>query len=261
MNQKALERALVYADGWLKYGYERGNLTGFVVAVSYKGKLLFSRAYGYANLEKKELMTPDNIFRIASHSKTFTATAIMQLQEQGLLKIDDKIVKYLPWLQEHKDKRWQKVTIRQLLSHGAGVIRDGLDQSYWSLGESFPEEKKFIENILATDLVLDTNIKMKYSNYGYTLLGLIIKAVSGQPYNEYVVKNIVEPLGLRQTGPELSNSVINKLVTGYSRLNDQKRRLPIMQIDTHVMSPATGLAQANCLMTSPKRKCSGLNGR
>jgi len=240
MNEKALKRAALYIKDWLRFQYERGDTPGFVVAIAHKGKIVFNEAYGYANLEKAEKLTPQHLFRIASHSKTFTATAIMQLQEQGKLRIDDYAVNYLPWLGQHKDKRWQKVTIRQLLSHGAGVIRDGPKNDFWNVEEPFPSESKFKNDILESNLVIDNNTRLKYSNYGYTLLGMIVAEVSGKPYNQYVIENIMRPLGLKNTGPELEQKIEKNLVTGYSLLGPHKKRLPIVQIDTQAMSPATG---------------------
>lgn len=82
-----------------------------MVAIVHRGIIIFNEAYGYANLENKEKLTINHIFRIASHSKTFTATAVMQLQEKGQLRIDDYVVDYLEWLKEHSDKRWQKLRL------------------------------------------------------------------------------------------------------------------------------------------------------
>ncbi len=240
MSKKVPEQSTGYMQDWLRFRYERDEIPGFVVAVAQKGKILFLEAYGYADLEKREKMTPQHIFRIASHSKTFTATAIMQLQEQGKLRIDDYVVNYLPWLKNHKDKRWSKVTIRQLLSHGAGMTRDGLEIDYWQLSRPFPDAERFKKDILNAKLVLDNNTKMKYSNYGYTLLGMVIESVSGQKYNNYVVKNIVNPLGLKNTGPELTEKIKDRLVIGYTRRDYKKKRLPITNINTRAMSPATG---------------------
>lgn len=240
MKDDELKRALAYIKDWLRFKYEREEVPGIVVAVSYKGKVLLNEAYGYANLETKEKMTTDHIFRIASHSKTFAATAVMQLQENGKLKIDDYAVKYLSWLKDHEDKRWQKVTIRQLLSHGAGVIRDGLNQGYWSLEKPFPDEGELKKEILRTDLIIDNNTALKYSNYGYSLIGMIIEAASGQKFATYTVENIIKPLGLKSTGPEYKDIIKDRLVTGYSSLDDKKKRLPIANIDTHAMVAATG---------------------
>lgn len=240
MNKGALDHTVEYIGSWLPFRYERDEIPGFVVAIAHKGKIIFNEAYGYADVEKRVKLTTDHIFRIASHSKTFTATALMQLAEEGKLRIDDHVIDYLPWLKEHTDKRWQKVTIRQLMSHGAGVIRDGEEEDYWQLERPFPNEKRFRQEILKCDLVIDNNVKLKYSNYGYTLLGLIIEVVSGQLYNDFVTKNIIRPLGLKNTGPEYTSKIEDRLVTGYSRREVNKARLPIAQINTFAMSSATG---------------------
>lgn len=249
MNKKALDHSIEYIKSWLQLRYEREEVPGFVVAVSYKGKLLLNEAYGFAGLEKKTKLTTDHIFRIASHSKTFTSTALMQLQEQGKLRLDDYVVHYLPWLKQHKDKRWLKVTLRQLMSHGAGVIRDGIDSDYWQLERPFPNEDELQKEILKAELVIDGNTKLKYSNYGYSLLGMVIKNVSGVDYNDYVTGSIVKPLGLVSTGPEYTDSIKDKIVTGYTRRDVDKTRLPIANVDTRSMSSATGFystAQEMC---------------
>lgn len=240
MKKEALEKSLNYIRDWLRFMQERSDIPGLAVTVGVDGKVLLNEAYGYANLDKKEKLTTNHLFRIASHSKTFTATALMQLQEQGKLRIDDCVVDYLPWLKEHKDKRWQKVTIRQLMSHGAGVVRDGLNQNFWQLYRPFPDAEQFKKEMLQTDLVLDNNVKLKYSNYGYTLLGMLVEAISGQAYNDYVQEHIVDVLNLENTGPEYSQKIDSRLVTGYSAPELHKERLPIAQIDTRAMASATG---------------------
>ncbi len=240
MNKKALDHSLQFIDSWLEFRYKRETIPGYVVAISYKGEVVFNKAYGYADLETKTELTPDHLFRIASHSKTFTATALMLLQEKGKLRIDDYVVDHLGWLKQNKDKRWQKVTIRQLMSHGAGVIRDGNSADYWQLERPFPSTEQLKREITESKLVIDNNTKLKYSNYGYSLLGCLIEAVSGEEYNAFVLKHIVRPLDLQNTGPEYTREVHNKLVTGYTREEFDKTRLPIAQVSTSAMSAATG---------------------
>lgn len=240
MDKKKIVKALKYINSWLDLRYRRNEWPGFVVAISLKGKIIFNKAYGFADLEKKEKLTPQHIFRIASHSKTFTATAILQLVEKNKLQLDDCIVKYLPWLKDHKDKRFQKITIRQLLSHGAGVIRDGLNSDYWQLKRSFPTREELRKEILEAELVLNPNKQLKYSNYGYSLLGLIIETVSTKSYYEYIIDKIIKPLNLSNTGPDLLDETKDKLVTGYSRPDIKKKRIPIANIKTNAMSSATG---------------------
>ncbi|MCL6453346.1 MAG: beta-lactamase family protein [Alicyclobacillus sp.] len=243
MDPKVRSRAIQYIRTWLEERYAEGDVPGFVVAVSQHGELVFQEAYGYADLERGIRMTPQHVFRVASHSKTFTATAVMMLAEEGRLRVDDRVVDYIPWLRGHKDPRWANVTLRQLLSHAAGVIRDGVDTDYWALARPFPDARRFIEEMKETDLVLDNNTKMKYTNYGYTLLGMVIEAVSGQTYRDFVCERIIRPLGLQHTFPDYrpddNQPAAADLVTGYSR-PEPKARFPLPAISTQAMAPATG---------------------
>lgn len=240
MNKKALNHSRDYIKSWLQLRYDREDIPGFVVAIAHKGEIIMNEAYGYADLEKKIKLTPRHIFRIASHSKTFTATALMQLQEQGKLHIDDRVIDYLPWLKKHSDSKWQTITIRQLMSHGAGVIRDGLDADYWQLERPFPSEEQLQKEVLDADVVIENNTKHKYSNFGYSVLGMLIEAVTGTSYNDYVDSHVVGALGLKDTGPEYRKGIDEQLVTGYTRLEANKARLPIAHVDTRSMSAATG---------------------
>jgi len=243
MRREALIKAVGYIRSWLDERYQQETVPGFVAAVSYNGETLMNEAYGYADLERKTRMTTGHVFRIASHSKTFAATAIMLLQEDGKLRIDDPVAAYVPWLTNHPDQRWPHVTLRQLLSHGAGVVRDGIDADYWGLERPFPDAERFAGEMRETGLILENNTKMKYSNYGYSLLGLVVENVSGRPFNDFVLERIIRPLGLEHTfpeyRPELSQPQAQDLVTGYSR-RDGGARVPIAAISTNAMSAATG---------------------
>lgn len=248
MNKETLNHAIEFIQVWLSERYEEADVPGFVAAISHHGEVMMNEAYGFADVVHQVPMTTNHVFRIASHSKTFTATAIMLLAEEGRLRIDDYASDYIPWLRDHKDSRFRHVTLRQLLSHGAGVIRDGLDTDYWALERAFPERDGFVEEIKETGLMLENNTKMKYTNYGYTLLGLVIEAVSGQPYKEFVFNQIVTPLGLEHTfpeyQPELNQPRADQLVTGYTR-PEPKNRLPIAPVNTYAMSPATGFCSTS----------------
>jgi D-alanyl-D-alanine carboxypeptidase len=230
----ALRDGIAYADRWLEYRCEFRNHPGLVVAVQKDDQLLLSKAYGMANLERQEPMTTGHIFRIASHSKTFTATAIMQLVELGHVRLDDRLSAHLPWLAA------SEATIRETLNHASGILRDGEDADFWQVQKEFPDLEQ-LRHSAAQGKVLDPNTTFKYSNIGYALLGLVIEAASGRPYNEYVRENIIQRLGLRDTGPEVDPALKDRLVTGYTRarLGLPRRAVPRV-IDTDALSPATG---------------------
>jgi D-alanyl-D-alanine carboxypeptidase len=115
MNRRSLDRAVDYLGPWLAYRRPYANVTGYGVAISWRGELVFNEAFGYANMREKVPLTPGHIFRVASHSKSFTATAVMQLAETGRLRLDDPVVAFLPWLSAHRDRRLREVTLRLLL--------------------------------------------------------------------------------------------------------------------------------------------------
>lgn len=240
MNEEVLHRAVRYIDSWLAFRAPKLDLPGFVVAIAHKGKLILNRGYGYADLESSKKMQADHIFRIASHSKSFTATAIMHLQERSLVDIDRPVATYLAWLNDHPDERFRTVTPRQLLSHTAGVTRDSHDCDFWILEYPFPDADIFQQRTLNERLIFTVNKQMKYSNWGFGLLGLLIEAVSGTSYNAYVRQNIVNPLELADTGPDYDPDVKERLVTGYGRKHADGRVRFSDSIDTGILSSATG---------------------
>lgn len=241
MFKDVVPQAVPFIDHWLQFRYDRLEMPGFVVGIAFEGKIEFLKAYGYADAEQREPLTTDHVFRIASHSKTFAATAIMQLAEEKLLHIDEPVAAYVPWIRDHKDHRMEKVTIRQLLSHSAGMIRDGKDANFWQLTNSFHDLADFKKAIMACDLVFDTNQQMKYSNFGYALLGCVVEEVYGMPFGSYVQAKILQPLGLSNTTPDINDEMLSRLVVGYTRRGREKKRLPIEKhIDTRQMASATG---------------------
>jgi CubicO group peptidase (beta-lactamase class C family) len=182
-------------------------------------------------------LTPEHLFRVASHSKMFTATSILQLAERGKLRVDDTVAAHLPWL-EGSDVAGR--TLRELLSHGSGIIRDGHDSNHWQLSQPFLDHEGLRRVALDDASVLDANERFKYSNITYSLLGEVVAAVSGIPYNDYVSRNVVDRLGLKNTAPELLPDRAADYALGYSALGYADRRLPIDHVDTAAMSAATG---------------------
>ena len=238
INQDLLRDGVAYVDRWMAYQQERREIPGVVVAIRHEDQLLLSQGYGHADLERAIPMTPRHVFRIASHSKTFTATAIMQVVEQDKIRLDDRLAAYIPWL--NRGDALARVTIRQVLNHAAGIVRDGVDADYWQLAGAFPDANELRRLAEEGGAVLDANESFKYSNIGYALLGLVIEAASGLPYNTYVRRHIVERLGLTDTGPETDDHARERLVTGYTARRPGLPRCPIPDVSTRALSPATG---------------------
>ena len=132
---------LATIDRWLAYRVWHCRVPGAQVAIGHPGKLIFSRAYGHADLERRQPMRTDHLFRIASHSKTFTATLILRLVEREQLRLDDRLADHLP---ELADEEIGETRIRELLEHTAGVLRDGTDGDFWQGARSFPDRAELI---------------------------------------------------------------------------------------------------------------------
>jgi len=236
----AVDRALAYVRDWLPYRYPRADVPGYAVAVAHRGAVLLEQACGWADLEAREPLRTDHVFRVASHSKTFTAAAVLRLVEQGRLGLDDRVADHLDWVSGHRDPRMGLVTVRQLLSHGAGIIRDGVDADFWQLRRPFPDGPALRAEILGADLVTDTNLALKYSNFGYGLLGQLIEAVAGETYGDHVRRALIEPLGLASTGPEPDSRTGLPMAVGYGRPDAEGTRQPLPAVDTGALAPATG---------------------
>jgi CubicO group peptidase (beta-lactamase class C family) len=236
-DRKAIESALAWVPRWLAFQRDYMPFVGAQVAVRLDGDLVLNHAVGLADIANEVPLTTEHLFRIASHSKTFTGVACMQLVEQGKLRPDDAACQHVP---EIDGSPMAGVTVRELLGHLSGMTRDGADSTFWTLNRRFPDRAELIETIRNDGKVLEPNEHFKYSNIGYSLLGLIIEGASGVPYRDYVATNIVDRLGLERTGPELDESRIDELAKGFSSRVHGPERIEIEHIDTFAESSATG---------------------
>lgn len=231
-----IRSAVSYLDSWLSFRQRYLRIPGVQAAVLFGDEIVFSGAYGLADVEAGTAMTPRHLFRIASHSKTFTATAVFQLLEAGELRLDDPLSAHLEWL----PPELAAVTVREALAHGGGIIRDGEDSGFWTLTLPFPDEAGLRSIVAGGSAIVPANERFKYSNIGYSLLGALVAAVSGESYNAFVTRTIVDALRLPDTAPELVPDRLDDYATGYTALSYADSRIPIDHVDTRAMSPATG---------------------
>ncbi|MEU4293918.1 serine hydrolase domain-containing protein [Kribbella sp. NPDC026596] len=225
-------------ESWLDYQRRYLRTPGVQAAIRVGDELVLSTALGHSDEVAGTPLRTDHLFRIASHSKTFTATSILQLVEQGKVRLDDPIDAHVP---ELAGSDLAAVTVRELLGHQAGVIRDGVDKDYWQLMDPFPDRAALIELCLSAGRVFDRNEYFKYTNIGYSLLGLVIESASGSSYGDYVAANIVERLGLTNTGAEWDPARADQYAGGHTSLLDGSDvRQVIPHVDTRAMAAATG---------------------
>ena len=223
-------------SAWLEGQIAYRGLPGVVVGVVSDQELVWAQGFGFANVDTKRPMAPDTRFRMASHSKLFTATSIMQLREQGRLRLDDPVSEYLPWFRvQPAEPDDPPITIEHLLTHSSGLPREA--GSHWSDWE-FPTHEELLELIPKREAPFSPETRWKYSNLAYTIAGMIIEEVSGDTWAGYVQNNIFDPL--RMSASSVDRDVAG-LTTGYSRRMPDGSREVIPFVDARGMAAATGL--------------------
>lgn len=186
----------------------RNDIKGASVAITRKGKLIYAKGFGYADLATKEMVDPGSLFRIASVSKLITAVTVMKLVEDEKLNLNDKVfgndgILNDPAYLNYTDRRIERITVENLLEHTAGWNNKNADPVFRSL--SIANEMKVdppasletvIQYALKQRLDFAPGTKYSYSNLGYTILGQVIEKVTGMKYEDYVQFAILHPLGI-----------------------------------------------------------------
>ena len=193
-----------FISGFHNFKQFNGN-----VLVAKDGKVLFEQSVGYANFEWDIKHSNKSKFRIGSITKQFTAMLILQLAQDGKLKLDDHLATYLP---DYRKDIATKITLRQILNHTSGLgnytqaksFRDEYSRTPYSVDE-------FIRLLCSDDLVFEPGTEFRYSNSGYFILGAVIEKVTGQKYQDVLQKNILDPLDMKDTGYDSHNKIIKFL--------------------------------------------------
>jgi CubicO group peptidase (beta-lactamase class C family) len=211
LKKESLRAAIDYIAFWIGFQLRASQQPGCVVAIAFKDKVLLDQAFGVADLSTGEKLTPRHRFRVASHSKSFTAAGVMKLREQGKLKLDDPIGDYVAKL----NPGVARATIGQVLSHSAGITRDGRDSGQYDGRRPYLNAGEVMAD-LAADPVIEPNSRFKYSNHGFALLGLMIEAITGEPYAGWIKREIVDPAGLKETTPDMPIPKGTRFARGHS---------------------------------------------
>ncbi|WP_417446200.1 serine hydrolase [Kangiella sp.] len=200
----------------------QADAPGATVVVSKDGKVIFSEAYGMADLEMGVAMSEDHILRLASVTKQYAAAAILLLAEQGKLSLDDPLTRFLP------DFPADDVTIHHLLNHTSGIA------SYTSIPGYFIDER--IRREVSTDELIAVFAEIeedfapgeswRYNNSGYVLLGAIIEKVSGQSWNAYIEEKLLKPASIEHTGYYPDKQVLADRARGYQMADNNPVNAP-----------------------------------
>jgi CubicO group peptidase (beta-lactamase class C family) len=204
-------------DALIRAEMKRQNIPGLSLAVLKRGAVVKADGYGFSNIRQKTPASPQTVYKIASVSKQFIASAIMRLVQDGQLGVDDPIAKYLAGVPE----AWNGITIRHALTHTGGLVREapGFDPF------KVQSDAEVIRTAYAQPLRFAPGEKWEYSNLGYFALGEIIRKVSGQSWPDYVAEKIFKPTGMHSTFPTNTKQRIPTLTLGYVD-NDALRDAP-----------------------------------
>jgi len=221
----AEDKVATQLDQLLKRSWQT-KAPGFSVAVIQHGKPLYEKGYGLANLEYDISVAPQTIYHVASVSKQFTAMAVVLLEQDGKLSLEDDLHKYLPELPDYG----HSVTIRQLLQHTSG-IRDQwqtLALAGWRLDDVITQEQILRVLFRQKELNFVPGTRHLYSNGGYTLAAEIVSRVAGKPFSDFCRERIFEPLGMAHTHFHIDHRrIVHDRAYSYSKDGDGYQAEPL----------------------------------
>jgi CubicO group peptidase (beta-lactamase class C family) len=208
-----------FFDGIVPYAIRRGNIAGATISVVANGQIVFAKGYGFANVKtRRPVLAEQTLFRVGSISKTFTWTAVMQLVQAGKLDLDRDVNAYLDF--RIPEKFGKPITLRNLMTHTPGFEDTILRAQVRSPSDFVPYRQYLIAHLPAE--IFPPGKVVAYSNYGAMLAGYIVQRVSGETYDDYIARHILQPLGMTHSTFEqpLPSALAKDLATGYLKASD-----------------------------------------
>ena len=196
---------------------QEAKAIGAAIGVVRDGELVWTHGYGFKDLEGDDAPAPSTLFRIASITKSFTATAIFMLQERGLLNIDDALATHIPEFANAIPRKGplEDVTLRRMMCHRSGLMNYApTGENSWNTG-TWSSMQEILDAFPQTEVSIEPDSAFKYNNLAYGLLGEVVTRVSGRPYEEFVTSEILEPLGLTSTTFEPNAELMARTAIGY----------------------------------------------
>ena len=235
--------AVTLFDLWTQEQMAYQQIPGLALGVVYDQELVWSKGYGVEDLETRDPVTPATLFRLGSVTKLFTATAILQLRDQGKLQLDDPVAQHLPWFElQSTFESAPEITLRQLLTHTSGLPREAAFP-YWTTHE-FPTTEEINAALRTQSAIYPPDKTYKYSNLGMALLGEVVVAVSGQTYADYIQQHIFGPLGMTRSAVVPVEVVRQQMATAYMRRRADGKREVMEYYETKGMAPAANIVSS-----------------
>lgn len=203
-------------DEIVKENY-KSDMPGAAILVAKQGKVIYKKAFGKANLELDVDMTSENVFQLASITKQFTAVAILMLEEQGKLKVEDDITKYIP----DYPVKGKKITIHHLLNHTSGIKSYTSMPGLLQMARKDMKPTELIEYFKNEPMDFNPGEKYAYNNSAYILLGHIIEVVTKDSYENFIEQHIFKPLQMTNSRYGKMKELIKKRAVGYSEAENR----------------------------------------
>ncbi len=227
-------------DTYLERELKRWNVPGLAIAIVKNGKVIHQKGYGYTSTDKKIPVTENTVFQIASVSKAFTGTSIALLEQYGKLKLNDKVVRYLPYFKMHEEWKTKEVTIADLLSHRIGYSTFQSDLLNWA---SNCTRRALIENMVNVVPSQGFRTRYGYCNVGFLTAGEIIPAVCDTSWDDYLTYHYFKPLGMTNTSTRFADFKQSKLASkGYTLFDGQLTEIIPANIDN--IGPAGSISSS-----------------
>jgi len=200
-------------DKYIETQMKDGEIPGVSIVIIKGDSTVYKKAFGYSDVKEGKTASSETLFELGSTSKAFTGLAILKLEKEGRISLNDPIEKYLPWLKMKYEGKDVSITIEQFLHHTSGVPYDSIDKIPQSESEIALEE--CVRTLVGQELQSKPGEKFSYATINYDVLGLIVKQISGQSFEEYMKKNILEPMGLSNTYLFREEAKLKDMSKGY----------------------------------------------
>ncbi|SHJ87031.1 cyclic peptide transporter [Clostridium cavendishii DSM 21758] len=200
-------------EKFIQENMDNGKIPGLSITIVKDDRTIYQKGFGYSDIKNKTPVTDKTLFELGSTSKAFTALGILKLEQDGLVKLNENVSKYIPWFKINYKGEDTNITLEQLLHHSSGIPFKSIDKIPVSNEDNALEQT--VKTLVGIELDSKPGEKFQYATINYDVLGLIIEKVSGLSYEKYMEENVMKPARLNNTYLFKNENVINEIATGY----------------------------------------------